>query len=108
MRRELKELATHLENVTRPVVIVHGTDDELVPYDNVEFMTANFANAERLSVMTLVGKNHFLPRLAEDDVRAAIAEAAAAIGELVADNIAPVTAAVAEDESWHDEFNDDD
>lgn len=106
LRRELKELAGHLENVTRPVVIVHGTDDAHVPYDNVEFMTANFANAERLSVMTLVGKNHFLPRIAEDEVRAAIAEAAAAIGDIVADGIAPATAAWSNDDIEWTEIND--
>lgn len=97
LKRELRDLSQYLESVTRPVIIVHGTNDKRVPYDNVQFMTDSFRNAERLRVMTLVGENHFLPRSAEDAVREAIADAAAAIGDLVADGVTPVTAAIVED-----------
>lgn len=69
---ELKALKAKLDRITVPVVIVHGTDDDLVPYDNVPFMQSEFVNAARVGLITLDGQNHFLPWNSEAELRAAV------------------------------------
>jgi len=59
---ELEALAEKLDRIDQPVTIIHATDDELVPYDNVPYMQKALVNAEPLELVTLGdGKNHFLP-----------------------------------------------
>jgi pimeloyl-ACP methyl ester carboxylesterase len=78
LRPELVELAGLLAKVTAPVLIVHGSDDDLVPVANVPFMEAHLTSARCLVTRLLPGRNHFLPWNAEPEVRAAIAWAASA------------------------------
>ena len=78
LRPELVELAGMLDRITAPVVIVHGTDDDLVPVANVPFMQARLVGARCRETVLLPGANHFLPWKAEPDVRAAIGWAASA------------------------------
>ena len=58
---ELRQLQPKLANITQPVVIMHGTLDDLVPYANVPFMEKHMTGSSNLRVMTLEGMNHFLP-----------------------------------------------
>jgi pimeloyl-ACP methyl ester carboxylesterase len=78
LRPELVELAGLLARVTAPIVIVHGTDDDLVPVANVPYMQARLTSARCRETVLLPGANHFLPWNAEPQVRAAIAWAASA------------------------------
>lgn len=57
---ELRLLEPKLDTITQPVVIVHGTEDDLVPYENVPFMERTMTNAASLDVMKIEGMNHFL------------------------------------------------
>jgi pimeloyl-ACP methyl ester carboxylesterase len=57
------------------VLIVHGTEDKLVPVANVPFMQARLTGARCVRTTLLQGRNHFLPWNAEAEVRAAIAAA---------------------------------
>ena len=82
--RELIDLETHLRalqprlgDVQCPIVIVHGTEDGLVPYANVAYMETHFAANPRVEVVRLEGQNHFLPWNSEAEVRRAIARVAA-------------------------------
>ncbi|MGD8327373.1 MAG: alpha/beta hydrolase [Sphingomonadales bacterium] len=61
LKDELELLETKLDQLHIPIEIVHGTKDDLVPYDNVAFMEGHFQNVRNLSVDTLDGVNHFLP-----------------------------------------------
>ncbi len=76
LKRELRELEAMLGRVTCPVVIVHATDDSLVPYANVAFMVERMLNAAAMEVMTLQAGDHFLPWNNEVTVREAIERAA--------------------------------
>jgi len=58
---ELRLLAPRLSEIDIPVVIVHGTEDDLVPYANVDFMVETLTGAPAVEVMKLEGVNHFLP-----------------------------------------------
>ena len=75
LRRELEQLTPRLAAIRARVEIVHGTQDDLVPVANVDFMRAHLGGARCLHVRLLDGRNHFLPWNAEDEVRAAIARA---------------------------------
>lgn len=61
LKPELEALAERLNAVTTPIEIVHGTKDDLVPYENVAFMETRLTAASKLEVVTLDGVNHFLP-----------------------------------------------
>ena len=68
-RRELEELAPLLEQVTCPVIIVHGTDDHLVPYANAEYLRGSLTGAASVELVALEGVDHFLIWTEEEIVR---------------------------------------
>ncbi|MEM8800620.1 MAG: alpha/beta hydrolase [Pseudomonadota bacterium] len=61
LKPELEMLADMLPDIRSDVIIVHGTRDKLVPYENVPFMQRGLSNAASLQIITLEGQNHFLP-----------------------------------------------
>lgn len=73
---ELNALAARLDRITAPVEIVHGTADNLVPFENVAFMEREMSGAA-LTVTVLDGQNHFLPWNSRADIEAAIGRIAA-------------------------------
>ena len=73
LRPELVDLEALLPRVSAPVLIVHGSDDDLVPVANVPYLQAHLSGARCLVTRLLPGRNHFLPWNAEPEVRAAIA-----------------------------------
>jgi pimeloyl-ACP methyl ester carboxylesterase len=57
---ELKKLEPLLQTINVPICHVHGTNDSLVPYENVAFSEKHFS--ERiLEIITLEKVDHFLP-----------------------------------------------
>ncbi len=76
LKAELQQLATVLARVQAPFIIVHGTEDDLVPVANVPFMQARFSAARCSKTVLLPGLNHFLPWNSERVVRDAIQWAA--------------------------------
>lgn len=75
LEAELVELGPLLARVRAPVLIVHGTKDDLVPVANVSYMQAQLSSARCLKTVLLEGRNHFLPWNAVDVVRESIAQA---------------------------------
>lgn len=69
---ELESLAAALPRITAKVVIVHGTQDDLVPVANVSFMQSHLTGARCVKTVLLEGRNHFLPWNSEAAVRDAI------------------------------------
>lgn len=76
LRPELVALQGLLDRISAPVLIVHGTADELVPVANVPYLQARLRGARCVDTWLLEGRNHFLPWNAEATVRAAIQRAA--------------------------------
>lgn len=72
LKPELEALALDLPRITAPVVIVHGTEDDLVPVANVPFMQARLTGARCVKTVLLPGRNHFLPWNSEAEVRNAV------------------------------------
>ncbi|MEM8709372.1 MAG: alpha/beta fold hydrolase [Planctomycetota bacterium] len=58
LRADLERLAKSLGEIRVPVVIVHGTDDGLVPYGNATFMEEALSGAASISLRTLDGAGH--------------------------------------------------
>lgn len=72
---QLKALAPRLAAIKIPVTIVHGTEDDLVPFANVDFMKKHMTGTKAMDVTVLDGMNHFLPWNAKQAVDAAIMKA---------------------------------
>jgi pimeloyl-ACP methyl ester carboxylesterase len=72
LKTELEKLQPLLAKIRVPVVIVHGTEDDLVPYQNVEYIRHNLTGAQGVTVKRLDGVNHFLPWNAKAHINAAI------------------------------------
>jgi len=72
---ELTQLGALLDRVECPVVVVHGTRDRLVPYDNVAYMRQRLAHNDRVEFITIEEADHFIIWSREDVVREAIRSA---------------------------------
>lgn len=72
LKTELEKLHPLLGKIRVPVVIIHGTEDDLVPYQNVEYMQRYFTGTEKVMLKRLEGLNHFLPWKARATIEAAI------------------------------------
>jgi pimeloyl-ACP methyl ester carboxylesterase len=72
LKSELEEMRPQLERIRCPVVIVHGTEDTLVPFANVEYMRRQFQPDSLVGEHIQEGGNHFLPWNGIDAIRDAI------------------------------------
>jgi pimeloyl-ACP methyl ester carboxylesterase len=86
LKPELEALAPRLKTIRAPIVVVHGTIDDLVPFANVDFMRRHFPSAPPPNFLVIKGMNHFLPWRAMDTMKRAIAIAAGRSG-LTADTL---------------------
>jgi pimeloyl-ACP methyl ester carboxylesterase len=69
---QLERLAPMLAEIVAPAVIVHGTKDDLVPFENVAYMQRMLTQASCVETIVLDGQNHFLPWNSEATVRKAL------------------------------------
>lgn len=60
LKGELQLLALRLAEIRVPVFVLHGTEDPLVPFDNVRFDRLRLVHAA-LTIEPIEGQNHFLP-----------------------------------------------
>ena len=67
-KEELTRLAGRLGQVEVPVVIVHGTDDSLVPYENSDFLMERLPEGLIVERRTLDGVGHVLQSHSVDAV----------------------------------------
>lgn len=75
LEAELEALAPLMAELKMPIQVVHGTQDNLTPFQNVPYMEAQFTSAP-LTVTVLEGQNHFLPWNSKAEIDAAIDRAA--------------------------------
>ena len=59
LQSELEKMLPLWKNITCPTVIVHGTEDNLVPFGNVAFAKKMLVNSQ-VKMDTLSGENHFI------------------------------------------------
>jgi len=72
LEKELRLLQPKLATIKQPVVVVHGTDDKLVPYQNVAFMEDEITNSTHFEVIKIGGMNHFLQWRSNPEILAAV------------------------------------
>jgi pimeloyl-ACP methyl ester carboxylesterase len=77
LKAELEILETQLSDIPNQITIIHGTRDNLVPYENVQYVLSQLVSPQSAKVVTLEGKNHFLPWNSKDIIEAAIKSMAA-------------------------------
>jgi pimeloyl-ACP methyl ester carboxylesterase len=75
LRAELEALRAWLPCIEAPVLIVHGTHDDLVPVANVAYLQARLTGARCVQTLLLERRNHFLPWNASATVRSAMRRA---------------------------------
>jgi pimeloyl-ACP methyl ester carboxylesterase len=75
LKPQLEALRAELPLIRCPVLIVHGTKDDLVPFSNTAYAAANLTGACHVETVVLDGADHFLPWDATAAVRDAIARA---------------------------------
>ena len=61
LKEDLKTMKPQLHKVTSNVIIIHGTEDSLVPYSNVVFMKNEFINAKKIETISIEKADHFIP-----------------------------------------------
>jgi pimeloyl-ACP methyl ester carboxylesterase len=72
---ELRELRDWLPRIRAPVLIVHGTQDDLVPVANTAYAQSMLTGSACVTLQLLDGHNHFLPWNSAAAVREAIRRA---------------------------------
>jgi pimeloyl-ACP methyl ester carboxylesterase len=75
LKPQLEALRAELPLISCPVLIVHGTRDDLVPFSNTAYAAANLTGACLVETIVLEGADHFLPWNNAAAVRGAIARA---------------------------------
>ncbi len=75
-KAQTTELAHVLDQIRCPVIIIHGTKDELVPVANVDYMVRMLTNAASIEVEIIENMNHFIPWSAPERIRDAVAKLA--------------------------------
>ncbi|MEM7570763.1 MAG: alpha/beta hydrolase [Pseudomonadota bacterium] len=61
LEAELIDLEQELGDTQVPIFIIHGTEDELVPIENVDYMKKKYEPAMVCQTEIIEGQNHFLP-----------------------------------------------
>ncbi len=74
LKDELLALQPQLLQITHPIAIIHGTQDRLVPYENVPFMEAEMTSTRDMNMVILQDGNHFLPWNEAAKIRQAITD----------------------------------
>lgn len=61
LKEDLKTMKSQLHKIISNVIIIHGTEDSLVPFSNVAFMEKEFINAQKIVILPIEKADHFIP-----------------------------------------------
>lgn len=61
LKKDLYLLQKELPMFTSEVLIIHGDNDQLVPYKNVFYIKKYLINAQKIALITIPNANHFIP-----------------------------------------------
>lgn len=77
LKRELQQMLPLWNRVTMPTIVVHGTEDSLVPYGNAAFLARKLPQAE---IRSLKGSGHMIPWQRAGEVRQALVDLMGRVG----------------------------
>ena len=72
-----------LDAITCPVVVIHGTGDSLVPFEQIEYTIERMADNPELYVLVLIGEDHSVTKLRREEIRETIEALLAGIDDFV-------------------------
>lgn len=72
LKSELQSMSTNWNDISCHVYLLHGTEDKLVPYENIEFAKSKLTNAASVQINLVKGVNHFIPFLHEELIKKAL------------------------------------
>ena len=61
LKEDLVVMKPELHKITSNLIIIHGTEDSLVPYSNVAFMEKEFINSKKIVTLPIEKADHFIP-----------------------------------------------
>jgi pimeloyl-ACP methyl ester carboxylesterase len=61
LKRDLYAMEPNLKHITAKVTIIHGTKDQLVPYQNMSYMNKQLVKAKSIDNISIEDANHFIP-----------------------------------------------
>lgn len=85
-KEQVELLDPLLGDITCPVVVIHGTEDSLVPFEQIEYTIERMADNPRLFVMVLIGEDHSVTKLRREEVRETIQELLAGMTDFLEDD----------------------
>jgi pimeloyl-ACP methyl ester carboxylesterase len=65
---ELTQMLSNWQEISSPITYYHGTEDKIVPYENMNFIKSKVANGT-LKAISLEGVNHFILSKKYDEVK---------------------------------------
>jgi len=71
---EIEQLVPLLDRIECPIVIIHGTGDDLVPFETVKFSVQEFAGNDQVYVIVLIGEGHSVTKLRKEEIRETLSE----------------------------------
>jgi pimeloyl-ACP methyl ester carboxylesterase len=77
LKPELEKMLPDWKNIRCPVIVIHGTKDSLVPYENVAFAKKMISNAT-VELVIKDGMDHFVPWSDPDLIQGAVLKMIAA------------------------------
>lgn len=80
---QVVELVDRLERIRCPVIIIHGTADDLVPFASVDFLIDHLADNPEVYVAVLIGNDHSITKKRKLEVREIVAALRDGIRDLV-------------------------
>jgi pimeloyl-ACP methyl ester carboxylesterase len=60
LKEDLMEMKSQLPKITSNIIIIHGTEDSLVPFSNVAFMKNAFTNTKKIEIIPIEKADHFI------------------------------------------------
>jgi pimeloyl-ACP methyl ester carboxylesterase len=85
-REQVELLDPLLDNITCPVVVIHGTDDSLVPFEQIEYTIERMTGNPAVYVIVLIDEDHGVTKLRREEVRETIQELLAGLQDFVGED----------------------
>lgn len=68
-KKDIYKLEDKYDSVRCNVFIIHGTEDQFVPYENVAYAERKLVNAASVQTTTITGANHFIPWTKYEEIK---------------------------------------
>lgn len=65
---QVQGLETKLDRIQCPIIFIHGTDDDLVPFEAIEYSIDRYRGRPNVYVLVMIGEGHSVTKLRRDEV----------------------------------------